>query len=367
MLRWIMGTAASVTTTVSVEYEDLESLKFCKIIPNCTEKTLAIYAARFPNTLDQRVLKFVFSKLNDDEPYSLVYFHAGIQTRPSLSFIKQAYQNLDYHHRKRLVKLYIIHPTFWVRSVHAIIRPLVSPKVWTKILSFNSLENLNKYILLTRFRDSLPKVVLDTDKEWGTSTKEINFKEPNPFPHVGINTIELKNRDNSLLLFEATIQYLKLNSLKTSGIFRKNPDKTKMLAQLDHLESKAGTSELKTQNLGSSGLFTDCHQVTGLLKLFLRELPESIIPRCHFDHLADDKNTAENLKSGVLNQDSVKLFELLALIADNKEHNLMSAQALAVCFAPIVCGTDDVQKLQMNIHNVIGNVAKLIGLFQREN
>jgi len=372
MLRWIMGTAASVTTSVSVEYEDLESLNFCKIIPNCTEKTLAIYASRFPNTLDQRVLKFVFSKLNDGEPYSLVYFHAGIQTRPSLSFIKQAYQQLDYHYRKRLVKLYIIHPTFWVRSVHAIMRPIVSPKVWTKILCFNSLESLNKYILLTRFRESLPKVVLDTDKEWGTSTKEINFKEPNPFPHVGINTIELKQRDNSLLLFEATIKYLKTNSLRTPGIFRKNPDKTKMLAQLDYLESTAGTTELNTNNSyrqldNTYRLFNDCHQVTGLLKLFLRELPDSIIPRCHFDHLADEKNTAENLKSGVLNEDSVKLFELLALIADNKDDNLMSAQALAVCFAPIVCGTDDVQKLQMNIHNVIRNVGKLIELFQNEN
>ena len=82
-----MGTAASVTTTVSVEYEDLESLNFVQIIPNCTEKTLAIYASRFPNTLDQRVLKFVFSKLNDDAPYSLVYFHAGIHG----GFVKISY------------------------------------------------------------------------------------------------------------------------------------------------------------------------------------------------------------------------------------------------------------------------------------
>ena len=163
-----MGTAASVNSTVTVQFEDLESLNFCKIIPNCTEKTLAIYASRFPHTLDYRLLQFVFSKLNDEEPYSLVYFHAGIKTRPSLSFIKQAYQQLDYHYRKRLVKLYIIHPTFWVRSVHTLMRPMVSPKVWTKILSFNSLENLNSYILLSRFRETLPKVVLDTDKEWGT-------------------------------------------------------------------------------------------------------------------------------------------------------------------------------------------------------
>ena len=77
------------------------------------------------------------------------------------------------------------------------------------------------------------------------------------------------------------------------------------------------------------------------------------------------KNTAENLKTGVLNEDSVKLFELLALVADNKETNLTTAQALAVCFAPIVCGTDDVQKLQMNIHGVIGNVGRLIELFQK--
>ena len=140
-----------------------------------------------------------------------------------------------------------------------------------------------------------------------------------------------------------------------------------MLAQLDHLESTAGTTELKNGNLNekSPELFTDCHQASGLLKLFLRELPDSIIPRRHFDHLADVKNTAENLKTGVLNEDSVKLFELLALVADNKETNLMSAQALAVCFAPIVCGTDDVQKLQMNIHGVIGNVGRLIELFQK--
>ena len=169
MLRWIMGAASSINSNVTVKFEDLESLNFCKVIPNCTEKTLAIYASRFPNGLDQRVLEFVFSKISDDEPYSLVYFHAGIQVRPSLSFIKQAYQQLDYNYRKRLVKLFIMHPTFWVRSVHAIMRPVVSPKVWKKIISFNSLEDLNGYILLSRFRESLPKVVLETDKEWGTT------------------------------------------------------------------------------------------------------------------------------------------------------------------------------------------------------
>ena len=194
-----------------------------------------------------------------------------------------------------------------------------------------------------------------------TSTKEINFKEPNPFPHVGINVSGLKNRDNNrLLIFETTITYITDQGLQLQGIFRKTPDKTKMLAKLEFLESSKGMAQL----VNSSDLYDDPHQASGLLKLFLRELPESIIPRHHFDNLADPHNTVENLIFGVLDADSEKLFKLLALVAKNKEQNLMSAQALAVVFAPIVCGTDDIQKLQINIHNIIKNVSKIIEHFE---
>merc|ERR1712014_530412 len=125
------------------------------------------------------------------------------------------------------------------------------------------------------------------------------------------------------------------------GIFRKNPDKTKMLTKLDYLESEKGILDLNkylSEDEVFDEIFENVHQAAGLLKLFLRELPESIIPKCHFDHLADVQNTAQNLRQGVLNEDSVKLFKLLAMVSKNKEKNLMSSQALAVVFAPILCG-----------------------------
>ena len=69
-----MGAASSVQNDVHVRYEDFDSLKFCAEIPNCSEKTLAIYACKFPTVIDDRMLRYIVGKLRDDEPYRDVMF-----------------------------------------------------------------------------------------------------------------------------------------------------------------------------------------------------------------------------------------------------------------------------------------------------
>ena len=101
-----MGAAASIETKVNFTYQDYQNLNFVKVIPNCHEKTVAIYACQFPEVLNQRVLQFIISHLNDDENYSIIYFHGGITNRPNLQWIREAYRQIDYHHRKNLQSLY---------------------------------------------------------------------------------------------------------------------------------------------------------------------------------------------------------------------------------------------------------------------
>lgn len=101
-----MGAAASIDNQVNFSTEDLISLKFIETIPNCHHKTLAIYSSNFPAVLNERVLNFILKQIDAAENYTLVYFHSGINNRPSFSWISEAYKMIDYHHRKKLGHLY---------------------------------------------------------------------------------------------------------------------------------------------------------------------------------------------------------------------------------------------------------------------
>lgn len=351
-----MGAASSVQNDVRVRYEDFDSLKFCAEIPNCSEKTLAIYACKFPTVIDDRMLRYIVGKLRDDEPYSLVYFHAGIVNRPALRWIVDAYRQIDHNRRKHLVKLYIMHPTFWVRSVHTLMKPILSEKVWRKILTFNQLAELNTFIPVTRFRDTLPKIVTDTDADLNSTSSSMNFKNSSPYPHVGIKLETLRERDQGqLMLFYATISFIESHGLQSPGIYRKTPDKTKMM---DHL------ARLEQGNEEALFSFENANQAAGLLKLFLRELPDSIVPRSKFSIMCDDSIEVSSLIDQVLTDDSVALFRHLAVVANNSTDNLMGTQALAVVFAPILCTAEDVQILHTSIHRIIANIVKLIKFYQ---
>ncbi|KAK3864913.1 hypothetical protein Pcinc_029435 [Petrolisthes cinctipes] len=79
------------------------------------------------------------------EDYILIYLH-GATTRgnmPSFAWLKRCYQMIDRRLRKNLQGLYLVHPTFWVKTVVVMTRPFVSAKFARKLRFVNNLKELS--------------------------------------------------------------------------------------------------------------------------------------------------------------------------------------------------------------------------------
>ncbi|NXE99729.1 RHG27 protein, partial [Menura novaehollandiae] len=94
------------------------------------------------------------------------------------------------------------------------------------------------------------------------------------------------------------------------------------------------------------GRWEDIHVVTGALKLFLRELPEPLVPFSHFDNfiaaikIQDPSLRGQCIRDLVLSlqpahHDTMKvLFRHLCRVVEHKEENRMSVQSVAIVFGP---------------------------------
>ncbi|XP_059725376.1 rho GTPase-activating protein 27 isoform X2 [Haemorhous mexicanus] len=94
------------------------------------------------------------------------------------------------------------------------------------------------------------------------------------------------------------------------------------------------------------GRWEDIHVVTGALKLFLRELPEPLVPFSHFDKfiaaikIQDPSLRGHCIRDLVLSlppahHDTMKvLFRHLCRVVEHKEENRMSVQSVAIVFGP---------------------------------
>jgi len=131
-----------------------------------------------------------------------------------------------------------------------------------------------------------------------------------------------------------TIDFLRKNGLKTQGIFRLQGSRKNIQEWKQLIDS------------GSEIRFTPQdhpHDVASLLLLYLRELPESLIPEAQWTPLLDeeDENFVFNMLVDIIQHVSqvsklvlLKLINLLLLIEEESEHNLMDFHNLATCLAP---------------------------------
>lgn len=60
--------------------------------------------------------------------------------------------------RKQLQHLYLVHPTFWVRTMLQLLRPFISRKFYRKVHSIRSLQELSTHISIDD--DFIPAPVL---------------------------------------------------------------------------------------------------------------------------------------------------------------------------------------------------------------
>ncbi|XP_067121755.1 uncharacterized protein [Centruroides vittatus] len=82
------------------------------------------------------------------EDYVLIYLHGATQrsNMPSFGWLKRCYQMIDRRLRKNLKGLYLVHPTFWLKTIVIMTRPFVSTKFSRKLQFVSTLQELSNLI-----------------------------------------------------------------------------------------------------------------------------------------------------------------------------------------------------------------------------
>lgn len=61
------------------------------------------------------------------------------------AWLKGVYDMLPRKYKKNLKKLYILHPTFWVKSFFFFVRPFISSKFWRKVEYVKSANEVRRH------------------------------------------------------------------------------------------------------------------------------------------------------------------------------------------------------------------------------
>lgn len=119
----------------------------------------AIYAFRLPDKKDLNGTTFIEYIIKQMEPYVqndyvIVYFHQGLKedNKPSIPFLWNSYKDLDRNFRKNLKKLYVVHPTLFIRWIYSFFRPFISEKFKNKLVYLSSLEELRQSLGLNQLK-----------------------------------------------------------------------------------------------------------------------------------------------------------------------------------------------------------------------
>lgn len=112
-------------------------------------------------------LRYVIKTLDQfvTEDYILIYLHGGSNhTVPPLPWLKKCYHLLDRRIRKSLKNLYMVHPTFWLKSVVWMARPFISSKFWRKLVYIRTLDDL--YQIVPVEKAAVPEKVKIYDRKY---------------------------------------------------------------------------------------------------------------------------------------------------------------------------------------------------------
>jgi O-acetyl-ADP-ribose deacetylase (regulator of RNase III) len=99
------------------------------------------------------------------KPYTIVYFHsaASLQVQPDLGWMRKVQQILGRKHQRNLHAIYVLHPTFGLKSAVFALQTLVDNVVWKKVVYVDRLLHLFRYV--PREQLTIPDFVFQHDLE----------------------------------------------------------------------------------------------------------------------------------------------------------------------------------------------------------
>ncbi|KAK5133965.1 hypothetical protein LTR08_007085 [Meristemomyces frigidus] len=358
-----------------------------------------INAAALPDAFDvdyDSLLSYVLARLPGEDAllsgteYEIIFFAGGQpegattekKQGPGMGWYLQAYHVLSRATRKKLQRLYIVHPRTWVRVLVGVFGTVVSPKFRRKIGHVNTLSQLA--VQQPIYRLLIPPAVylhdrkLSPEIEVPYASGKRAFGARHPFPknmHTGVTRLPR-------VLRETTSFLLLPSNIDTEGLFRIPPHST--LAGVVREAYDRGQQYIiwkeKDATIVQPGLdptlvdevrLEDAygvHLAATTVKTWYRELREPIIPESCYDQLRqrysnpDTRISLEDLVDLILPASPTSpltassreiltrhLLPLLSEVASREARNKMNAENLAICFSMcLVCGSNQLEDAKMS-------------------
>ncbi|XP_056334608.1 unconventional myosin-IXb isoform X3 [Danio aesculapii] len=163
--------------------------------------------------------------------------------------------------------------------------------------------------------------------------------------HFGVPVCALVHTADSVpFVIEKMLVHVEMNGLYTEGIYRKSGAACRAKELHQKLEKDPHTVSLDTYPI---------HTVTGLVKQWLRELPDPLMTYSLYNdflYAVDLPETSERLRAVYRKLEELpssnistleRLIFHLVKVAKEEEHNRMSADSLAIVFAPCILRCPD--------------------------
>eukprot|EP00762_Andalucia_godoyi_P007881 ANDGO_01286.mRNA.1 Rho GTPase-activating protein gacY len=291
-----------------------------------------------------RVLMYVIREMDRfvECEYALVYCHTNFhsENKPEFSFMRRVYQLFNRKYKKNLKAFYIVHPTFWVKLTFKLFRPLISSKFTKKLVYIDRISQLGNAIPGIVF----PYTICAHDF--------VNCDASRPcVPYFGQPLVP--DSQEAPYVFDQCVRYIQSKGMGTEGIFRLAPALNE-LAQLREVVDRGYPVDFST--------IADPHLVAGLLKQFLRDLPEPLMP---YDIVGNVQEivlgyNASSQEDRLLKFQSLlcthlpvahaillyKLIGLLKRIQLHSQVNRMTVEALSICIGPCILRAKDASPLE---------------------
>ena len=356
-------------------------------------------AAAFPDAFEtdyDSLLSYVLARLpGEDEllsgtEYEIIFFAGGQpegataekKQGPGMGWYLQAYHVLSRAMRKRLQKLYIVHPRTWVRVLVGVFGTIVSPKFRRKIVHVNTLTQLALHIPIENVL--IPPSVYLHDRKLSPEiyvpfvTGKRAFGVTHAFPK------DITSRETRLprVLRETTRFILMSPNIKAEGVFRIPPNATLNGALKEAYDrgqnfivwkergatvTQPGMDEALIQEVRLEDAYS-VHSAASLIKQWYRDLRESIFPESSYDFINEKyggQETAikpEDLVDLILPESDASplthksrriltrhLLPMLFEVAKHESDNKMNPENLAICFSMcLVCGSNQMEDIKIS-------------------
>ncbi|KAF2278042.1 uncharacterized protein EI97DRAFT_449424 [Westerdykella ornata] len=359
-------------------------------------------AAALPDSREadfDSLLPYVLARLPDEDDllrgdeYEVVFFAGDSdgsattkKSRPGWGWFLQAYHVLSRAMRKRLQKLYIVHEKAWVRILAEIFSTIASPKFRKKIVHASTLTNLALHIPIEDLL--IPpaaylhdrRISADIFAPYASGRRAFAARQPFPVSKNGKTRLPR-------VLRETTSFVLLEENIVSEGLFRVPPHarlKDILMEAYDRGQKyivwkdngatlnlppypRAHNQDEIIAEIDPQDAYS-VYMAAGLIKSWYSHLRQPIFPAQTYRDLRrlygdpDEFVTLERLTDllaptsewsflpAISREILVRhLLPLLSVVAARQEQNKMTAENLAVCFAPaLLCGPDQLEDAKMS-------------------